>query len=43
MTVSMSDALAMRTNLYTEYRTDPEPGFDDTDNTLGVSIVYSFN
>ena len=43
VTVSMSDALALRTNLFTEYRTDPEPGFDDTDNTLGVSVVYSFN
>lgn len=43
VTVAMSNALAMRTNLFTEYRTDPEPGFDDTDNTLGVSIVYSFN
>ncbi|EYD73389.1 DUF481 domain-containing protein [Limimaricola hongkongensis] len=43
VTVSMSNALALRTNLFTEYRTDPEPGFDDTDNTLGVSVVYSFN
>lgn len=43
VTVAMNNALAMRTNLFTEYRTDPAPGDDDTDNTLGVSIVYSFN
>ncbi len=41
--VKMNNELALRTSLLTEYRTDPEPGFDDTDNTLGVSVVYSFN
>ncbi len=41
--VSMTNALALRTSLLTEYHTDPLPGFDDTDNTLGVSVVYSFN
>jgi len=41
--LSMSDALALRTSILTEYRTDPQPGFENTDNTLGVSVVYSFN
>lgn len=41
--VSMTDALALRTSILTEYRTDPQPGFENTDNTLGVSVVYSFN
>ncbi len=41
--VSMSDSLALRTSLLTEYHTDPAPGFNDTDNTFGVSLVYSFN
>ncbi len=39
----MTDQLALRTSLLTEYRTDPLPGFKDTDNTLGVSVVYTFN
>jgi len=41
--VAMSDGLALRTSLLTEYNTDPLPGLDDTDNTLGVSVVYNFN
>lgn len=41
--VAMSNSLALRTSLATEYHTDPLPGMDDTDNTLGVSLVYSFN
>ncbi|SDE71422.1 DUF481 domain-containing protein [Limimaricola pyoseonensis] len=43
LNVAMADQLALRTSLTTEYRTDPEPGFDDTDNKLGVSVVYTFN
>jgi putative salt-induced outer membrane protein len=39
----MTDALALRTSVLTEYHTDPEPGFKSTDNTFGVSVVYSFN
>lgn len=40
--VSMTDTLALRTSILTEYHT--EPGTDkDTDNTFGVSLVYSFN
>lgn len=42
VSVAMSDALALRTSLLTEYHTDPEAGFDNTDNSLGVSIVYNF-
>lgn len=41
--VSLNDSLALRTSLATEYHTDPAPGMDDTDNTFGVSLVYSFN
>lgn len=41
--VAMSESLALRTSLATEYHTDPQPGFDDTDNSLGVSLVYSLN
>jgi putative salt-induced outer membrane protein len=40
--VALSDALSMRTSLRTEYHTDPLPGREDTDHTLGVSLIYSF-
>lgn len=40
---SMTDTLALRTSLATEYHSDPLPGDEDMDNTLGVSLVYSFN
>lgn len=43
LSVSMTDQLALRTSILTEYHTDPSAGFDDTDNTFGVSLVYSFN
>lgn len=43
VSVALSDALALRTSLLTEFHTDPAPGFDDTDNTLGMAIVYNFN
>lgn len=43
VSVSVTDTLALRTSLLTEYHTDPEPGFDDTDNTFGVSMVYNLN
>ena len=43
LSVSMTDSLALRTSVLTEYHTDPEPGFKDTDNTFGISLVYSFN
>lgn len=43
VSVSMTDALALRTSLLTEYHTDPGVGFNNTDNTFGVSLVYSIN
>ena len=41
--VAMTDTLALRTSLVTEYRTDPAAGRVDTDNNFGVSLVYNFN
>lgn len=43
LNVSMTDALALRTSLSSEYHSDPLPGADDLDNTFGVSLVHSFN
>lgn len=43
ISVSMTDALALRSSILSEYHTDPEPGFKSTDNTFGLSLVYSFN
>jgi putative salt-induced outer membrane protein len=43
LNLAMSNKLALRTSLQTEYHTDPAPGEDSTDNQLGVSLVYSFN
>ena len=43
LNVSMTDSLALRTSILTEYRSNPQPGFVSTDNTLGVSVVYTFN
>ncbi len=43
LNVSMTETLALRTSLVTEYHTDPAPGSVDTDNTFGVSLVYNFN
>ncbi|MBY6049587.1 YdiY family protein [Vannielia litorea] len=43
LSVAVSKALALRTSVLTEYHSDPLPGFKDTDNTFGVSLVYSFN
>jgi putative salt-induced outer membrane protein len=42
VSVSMTDALALRTSLLSEYHSDPLPGFERTDNTLGLSLVYAF-
>jgi len=41
--VAVSDALALRTSLVTEFHTDPAVGTDDTDNALGLSLVYNLN
>jgi putative salt-induced outer membrane protein len=43
LNVAMSKSLALRTSVLTEFHSNPEPGFKDTDNTFGVSLVYSFN
>ncbi|WP_413717989.1 YdiY family protein [Silicimonas sp. MF1-12-2] len=43
VSVSMTDSLALRSSILTEYHTDPTPGFKSTDNTFGLSLVYSFN
>lgn len=43
LNVSMTDTLALRTSLVTEYHTDPAAGRVDTDNNFGVSLVYNFN
>ncbi|MDD9977860.1 MAG: DUF481 domain-containing protein [Boseongicola sp.] len=40
--VAMTESLALRTSLLTEYHTDPGSA-KSTDNTFGVSLVYSFN
>jgi len=41
--VAMSEALALRTSLVTEYNSNPVAGTDSTDNKFGVSVVYNFN
>lgn len=43
LNVRMTNQLALRTSIATEYHTDPQPGFEDTDNTFGVSLVYNLN
>jgi len=42
LNVSMTDTLALRTSVLTEYHTEPGTA-EHTDNTFGVSLVYSFN
>lgn len=41
--VAMTDSLALRTSLLTEYTSDVTGPSKSTDNTFGVSLVYSFN
>ncbi len=43
LNVAMTETLAMRTSLVTEYDSDPAPGVEDTDNSIGVSLIYNFN
>ena len=43
LNVAMTDTLALRTSVLTEYHSDPMAGAKSTDNTFGVSLVYSFN
>lgn len=42
LNVSMTDTLALRTSILTEFHTEPGTA-KSTDNTFGVSLVYSFN
>ena len=42
LNVAMTETLALRTSVLTEYHTEPGDA-KDTDNTFGVSLVYSFN
>ena len=42
LNVSMTETLAMRTSVLTEHHTEPGTS-ESTDNTYGVSLVYSFN
>lgn len=41
--VSMTNTLSTRFSLKTDYNDSPAPGNRNTDNALGVSLVYSFN
>jgi putative salt-induced outer membrane protein len=43
ISVSMTDTLALRTSLLTEYTSDVSAPTKNTDNTFGVSLVYTFN
>ena len=43
LNVSMTDTVALRTSVLTEYHADVSDGMKNTDNTFGVSLVYSFN
>ncbi|MCF2904377.1 DUF481 domain-containing protein [Octadecabacter sp. CECT 8868] len=42
LNVAMTEVLALRTSLVTEYHTEPDAGLASTDNTYGVSLVYNF-
>ena len=42
LNVAMTETLALRTSLLTEYHSEPGAA-KHTDNTFGVSLVYSFN
>ncbi|WP_341368063.1 DUF481 domain-containing protein [Yoonia sp. BS5-3] len=42
LSVSMTDALALRTSLTTAFNDATDDGLDDARNTFGVSVVYNF-
>jgi putative salt-induced outer membrane protein len=42
LTVAMSESLSLRTNLLTEYDSDPGMGVEEVDNTLGAAVVLNF-
>jgi len=41
--VSLTDTLALRTSLATQYNNATDNSFSDAENTLGVAVVYNFN
>jgi len=43
LNVSMTDVLALRTSVQSEYHTDPAPGNKSTEHQFGVSLVYTLN
>lgn len=43
LSVSLTDTLALRTSLATKFDDASDDSFADTDNTIGVSVVYNFN
>lgn len=43
VSLAMNDQLSTRIGYRTEYDSDPLPGLEHTDNSLNVSLVYSFN
>lgn len=43
VSIAMNDQLSTRIGYRTEYDSDPLPGLEHTDNSLNVSLVYSFN
>ncbi|WGW04968.1 DUF481 domain-containing protein [Tropicibacter oceani] len=43
LSVAVSKSLALRTSVLTEYHSEVAKGTKNTDNTFGVSLVYSFN
>lgn len=42
LTVAVSETLSLRTNLLTEYDSDPGMDREEVDNTLGAAVVFSF-
>ncbi|GAA3864757.1 DUF481 domain-containing protein [Celeribacter arenosi] len=42
LTVAVANNLAIKTSIQTEFHTDPLDGYEDTDNTFGVSLVYNY-
>ncbi len=40
--ISMTEGLTTRVSLRTDYNTDPVPGNRNTDNRIGLSLVYGF-
>lgn len=42
VTFKMSDQLSTRASYRTEWNSDPLPGYEKFDNTIGLSLVYGF-